>query len=171
MEYDDHLYNPKVHCRVQKSPLLLPLLSQVTPVHTLTPASLIYISILFFCLYAYVFQVVSSLQISRLEFFMNFSSLPRVSRSSLPLYKPSKKHNQYTFTLKKSTAMSDETLDNLQHLTRPIPENWSSTLNSSRENLRASIETNLNSKLSSILLCHIFWAILYQFCEVYFLKS
>jgi hypothetical protein len=40
------------------------------------------------------------------------------------------------FTLKMATAMSAETLDNCQHSTLLIPENRSSTSNSSRENLK-----------------------------------
>jgi hypothetical protein len=56
------------------------------------------------------------------------------------LYKASKTPNYYIFTLKMATAMSAETFDNSQQPTRLIPESRCCTVNSSRENLRTSLE-------------------------------
>jgi hypothetical protein len=50
-------------------------------------------------------------------------------RASCLLYtRLPKTPNQYTFTLKMATVMFAETLDNLQHSTRLVPENISHTL-------------------------------------------
>jgi hypothetical protein len=52
--------------------------------------------------------------------------------------------NDYVFTLKITTAMFAETVDNSQHSTPPIHEGRNCTLNSGREDLRTLTEVCLN---------------------------
>jgi hypothetical protein len=58
----------------------------------------------------------------------------------LPHIRLPKTLKQYTFTLKMSSAVLSETLDNSQHSKRLIPESRSYTLSSSRENLRQRMD-------------------------------
>lgn len=79
-------WDPKVHYRVLRCPPLVPMLSQLNPVHNLLPISLSSMLILS-STYAWVFQTVSFLQVCSPNF-VSIPLLPHICYMPCPSHSP-----------------------------------------------------------------------------------